>query len=195
MKLLEIVREETEIFSKYQKLFNQFNVLVSYLFSKRPLRTISISQEEWEFLEGPLVLDEEVDPLSSDIEFLEKICKAHEEFYKKNFDKDPIPKHHILVHHISEFALSYGGIGMFAEQGIEACHARGNRFSIKLRTLPKTKYWDRRMKEFMNYSSLKVNGKGKEIILSRSRGIFGKKNGGVKKTYKKGKFEKIIIKL
>jgi len=131
--ILWLAQEEEK--EKYQTLFYQFNAIIGFLLTTKPLRSVDLSEQEYSILYGPVVLDQFMNPLRSDENQLEALCHEHGSFYAKAFRKLQIPKHHIMVCHIPQFVKLHGSIGLFSEQGIERIHSSFNSLNRRFRTI------------------------------------------------------------
>ena len=146
---LATLLEDGDMKENLVALFASLQVIVIHMFTTAPLRVIPLTEQEWEFLEGPL--DKNTEMLTSDLEFLQDHCHFHGNLFAFAFPDIPPPKHHFAVFHVPQFAALYGSLGMFAEQGMERSHSTSNTLNRKLRPITETLTLLRR--KFVEYAA------------------------------------------
>jgi len=147
-KLLDIVADEPELVEKYGPLFTTLHTISGLILKATPLRGIDLHP-----LEAELLLQGE-ELLENDIDHLEKLCHQLGDHYGYHFHKKPIPKQHILVYHVPQFARRYWSVGMFSEQAIEHHHAKGNTINRRLRCFRPHLALERKFKDLMLQAAL-----------------------------------------
>jgi len=108
--IIGIVRDDQELVDKFQPLFTNLNLISSLILRATPLRGFDLLPLEAELL---MPGDNSPELLPSDLDHLEELCHQLGDHYGYTFHKKPIPKQHILVYHIPQFARRYWTVGCF----------------------------------------------------------------------------------